>query len=59
MTNYNAVSPITVKTGTQEVKNYDPYFIIPKNSDVRILVSSTATGQIITGDIQGYLATIV
>lgn len=54
-----AARPITFLTGESDMREFNPYLIIPKNSDVRLTALSSAVGQETNGDIQGYLAKIV
>ena len=51
--------PIVIGTGTQAFENFDPYIIVPKNADVRLVAIASASGQSVTGDIKGYLAEII
>lgn len=50
--------PIVLSTGGDAIREFNPYVIIPKNSDVKLTANSSTTGQEIVGDIQGYLAII-
>lgn len=51
--------PIVLRTGTTESLQFNPYLIIPPNSDIRITAISSGSGQEIEADMQGYLAAII
>lgn len=50
--------PLIFVTGTEDDKSFLPYIIIPKNADVRLTAVSSASGQDIVGDIDGFLAIV-
>ena len=50
---------LALATWFWERDDYTPFVIIPKNSDVRIVAESSATGQLIVAWMRGYLARIV
>lgn len=50
--------PIVFQTGNDKERKFDPYIIVPKNSDVRLTGLTSAAGQSTNGDISGYLAII-
>jgi len=54
-----AAAPLIIKTGDESFRNFNPYIIAPKNSDIRLTAVCSSSGQDIIGDIQGYLAKIV
>lgn len=54
-----ASDPVVLSSGSESEREFDPYFVIPKNSDVR-LVAEASTGNIeISGGIDGYLAELI
>lgn len=56
---FRPISDLVVSTGGEATRSFDPYIIIPKNSDIRLVATASAATQYITGGIQGYLAKIV
>ena len=52
-------NPMIIQTGIESDRRFNPYLVVPKNSDIRITAQSSATGQEITGDVEWYLAIIV
>jgi len=47
-------------TGTSSlVVPFRPYLIVPKNSDIRLVVTTDTNDTVVTGDISGYLALVV
>lgn len=54
-----ATAPISIKTGDSKEIIFEPYIIIPKNSDVRLTVEASAGSQNISGEVNGFLAKII
>lgn len=55
----DASDPIVLSSGGDTTRHFDPYFIIPKNSDVRLIAQGSSAGISVSGGIDGYLAIIV
>lgn len=51
--------PLIISVGDNHDKEFKPYVIIPKNSDVRLTALASTTSQDLVGDIQGFLAKII
>lgn len=51
--------PIAVKTGDSKEIIFEPYLIIKKNTDVRLTAIASASGQNVSGGINGFLAKVV
>lgn len=50
---------IAVKTGESKEITFEPYLIVPKNSDVRLTAVASASGQSISGEVNGFLAKVI
>lgn len=57
---FRQIEDITCSSSHNGSFDFNPYIIVPKNSDVRLVgISDAAGGRDITGSIQGYLAKII
>lgn len=50
---------VAAGAGQTTAYNFDPYLIIPKNSDMRLRAIADSAGTDVSGGVQGYLATII
>lgn len=50
---------ITATNSSAGIFKFNPYLIVPKNADVRLVSISSTSNTIVTGSIQGYLAKVV
>lgn len=50
---------LAASSGDFKEQNFDPYFIVPKNSDVRLRATASTTNVDVAGGIEGYLALVV
>lgn len=50
---------LSASNSTRGFERFDPYFIIPKNHDARLVASANANGTDVSGGIQGYLAKVI
>lgn len=55
---FRTVSNLIISTGQDRQRDFNPYLIVPKNADVRLVATSSTTNQEIIGGIQGYLAEV-
>jgi len=53
------IAPISIKTGDSKEIIFEPYVIIPKNTDVRLTAEASSSNQNISGEMNGFLATVV
>lgn len=56
---FRSSASIGVSSGNTGQLFFDPYILVPANSDVRIRATASTTGVSVSGGIQGYLALIV
>lgn len=54
----DADDPIVLTSGTSRNYRFDPYYVVPKNSDVRLLAQASAANTEVSGGIDGYLALV-
>lgn len=50
---------LAILAGDAHYLPFDPYIIIPSNSDVRMVASADQNGRSVMGTIQGYLASVI
>lgn len=56
---FRAVEDVTCSASHNGMYNFQPYVVVPKNSDVRLVAISDSTSRDVSGSIQGYLAQII
>lgn len=50
---------LIIRTGDDSIRDFIPYIVIPKESDIRLTALASTSGQSINGDIFGFLAKII
>ena len=53
------IAPVSISTGESKEITFEPYIVLPKNSDIRLCATASANGQEISGEINGFLAKVV
>lgn len=56
---FRQLEDVTCSSNHNGVINFNPYLVIPKNSDIRLVAISDSTSRNVSGAIQGYLAQVV
>lgn len=56
---FREVEDVVATADNNGIFKFNPFLIVPKDSDVRLVATAAATGTEATGSIQGYLAEVV
>lgn len=56
---FRQTEDVTASSGNSGIFQFNPYLVVPKNSDIRLVGVAGSSGTDVSGSIQGYLASVV